>query len=354
VQYAQKRKKVGWVCTYTPEELIYAAGFTPTRLFPGDDQNAGGIEDIFPNSICPFVRQVMNEIRNEAENLEGLVIANSCNAMMHLYNALNKEFNGFVYLLDVPRKIDLKAENYFYRELHGLLYFLEKQGGRVNDRTLKNSIELYNHRTGILKKLTNGNGLAGNHFKGGVHEIALEAASISPEEFISRSNAALKKAGSTESQRNNKHGSLLLSGSILPAGLVEMLESISEFEILPDTCSGLRYILKPGIEIGDNNRASRDQILQSIACSYLSKPPCPRQLESGLRKEYFLNLLEEFDVKALVYHDLMFCDLCHYDYLMIKEWLESIDLPHLKIKTELGREDSGQLQTRVEAFLEII
>lgn len=138
MENAQKGKKVGWICTYTPEELIYAAGFTPTRLFPGDDQNAGGIEDIFPNSICPFVRQVMNEIRSEAENLEGLVIANSCNAMMHLYNALNEEFNGFVYLLDVPAINSEEAVNYLAEQLGEICGELEKQTGiKLSEEKIK-------------------------------------------------------------------------------------------------------------------------------------------------------------------------------------------------------------------------
>ncbi len=353
MQFNQTGKKVGWVCTYTPEELIYAAGFMPIRLIPDYTRNNGDVEDLFPNSICPFVRQVMNEVRSEAENLEGLVIANSCNAMMHLYNAVKTEFAGFVYLMDVPRKADLKAENYLRQELNYFLTFLEKQGELVSNDALKASIEHYNHRTDIFKKLINGNGLASKHFKGGVHGITLEAASLSPEEFISRSNALLQETGSHESHSNHRQG-LLLSGSILPAGLVEMLNYVSDYSIYPDTCSGLRYILKPRIDIESENIISREQILQSVARAYLSKPPCPRQLDSDVRKKYFLNLLEQFDIKAVVYHDLTFCDLCHYDYLMIKEWLEDKGIPHLKIKTELGREDSGQLQTRIEAFLEII
>ncbi|MGM0652101.1 MAG: 2-hydroxyacyl-CoA dehydratase [Bacillota bacterium] len=167
MQLGQRNKTVGWVCTYTPEELIYAAGFLPTRLMPSDTQSNSGSEDLFPNSLCPFVRQVMNKIRSEAQKLEGIVIANYCNAMMHLYNAINYEFDGFVYLLDVPRKIDQKAKKYFYQELQALLSFLEKHGGSVSDCALKTSIELYNHRTDIFKKLTYGDCIDGNSFPWG-------------------------------------------------------------------------------------------------------------------------------------------------------------------------------------------
>ncbi len=72
MQSNQTGKKVGWVCTYTPEELIYAAGFTPTRVTPNEAQNTSSIEDIFPNSICPFVRQIMNLGREDSGQLEDL------------------------------------------------------------------------------------------------------------------------------------------------------------------------------------------------------------------------------------------------------------------------------------------
>jgi len=54
--YESNKKRVGWICTYTPEELIYAAGFIPFRLLAGTENNEKEAEDLLPANICPFVR----------------------------------------------------------------------------------------------------------------------------------------------------------------------------------------------------------------------------------------------------------------------------------------------------------
>jgi len=95
---------VGWICTYTPEEIIRAAGFLPYRLLPYNPEDSAGDRDLLPPALCPYVRQAARSIcRRSNENLRGLVIANSCSAAIHLYNTFAGRDELFVHLLDLPR-----------------------------------------------------------------------------------------------------------------------------------------------------------------------------------------------------------------------------------------------------------
>ena len=52
-RHAEKQKVFGWFCTYTPIELIHAAGFLPVRIHGGmiRIENAGSL---VPNFMCPW------------------------------------------------------------------------------------------------------------------------------------------------------------------------------------------------------------------------------------------------------------------------------------------------------------
>lgn len=353
------KKQIGWICTYVPEELIHAAGFNPIRLLPGSDNGEIDVGDLLPSSICPFTRQILGNIRSETySNLEGIVIAQSCNAMLHLYNALKEDYGGFVYLMDVPRKQDQEAVSFFTEELESFLAFLNSSHRSVDSNDLIDSIILYNRKIKLIEQLLdNFFSFSDQQFYTGIHGMAEEASSITPTDFIEKAEVILNSNTTTRDKKWDGEPSILLTGGVASRNLFEMLERLArtaKFRLYPENCTGIRYLFRPPIDCSGLHTSDKKTILNRISFNYLSKPPCSRMLDYKIRVRFYNDLFEKLEVKAVIYHDLMFCDLCHYDYLLIKDLLKQREIPLLKIKTELGHEDSGQLKTRVEAFLEII
>ncbi len=357
----EKGKKVGWFCTYTPEEVIRAAGFVPYRLLPREDSR-GSTEDILPPNICPYVRKVLNEIKNGdyPGDMQGLVIAHSCNAMMHLYNALREEsVDFFVYLLEVPRKRDAGACEFFAQEMAHLADFLGEQGNPVNTKTLREALEQYQKRNRLIAELQEFLPHLKEDYPLGVYSLAAEASTSSPGEFSRKACRTLEEIKKQHQGNLKGNGSpvFILTGGIPPRGLVEILSENDNLELYPEICSGIRYLQKQLPDWSTSFTAGdpgREPLLEKLARSYLDKPPCPRLFDYNLREKFYRRLLDEMEVKGVVYHDLLFCDLGHYDYLMLKDILEAREIPFLKVSTELGQEDLGQLKTRVEAFMEIM
>ena len=54
-------------------------------------------------------------------------------------------------------------------------------------------------------------------------------------------------------------------------------------------------------------------------------------------------------VDGIIYHTVQFCDNYAYEYAWLKNWL---DRPMLLLETDYTRQSSGQVRTRIEAFLE--
>ncbi len=354
-EHKRKNKKVGWLCTYTPEEVIYAAGFEPYRILPRAEYG-GSVEESLPPNICPYVRKVLAELKKGVHpEMEGVVITHSCNAMMHLYDALREEANFFVYLLEVPRRTDHAAVEYYSSELDQLAEFLGSKGQEVTPARLQEAVNAYRERNHSIKRLLE---VTPKHFSDyftGICGLAEEAATTLPGEFVQQVSPLVEKKETSYGKNQKELPSLVLTGGLPPRGMVELLEGQPEFVLYPDNCAGLRYLEKE-IHLPEDCGGSGERLefLRQLSEAYLQKAPCPRIFDYTLREEYFNRLLEEREVKGVVYHDLLFCDLGHYDYLIIKEILEARGIPLLKVETELGQEDLGQLKTRLEAFMEIV
>ncbi|MFQ5956903.1 MAG: acyl-CoA dehydratase activase, partial [Candidatus Brocadiales bacterium] len=124
--------KIGYLCTYTPIEIIRAAGFHPVRV-RGLEGCEGGAEEHLCTNLCPYIKAVMEEkLSGALEGLEGMVFVNSCDGMRRLYDAWraidgDRKFN---YILDLPKTNDDAAVEYFAVLIEGFKEKLETHSKR--------------------------------------------------------------------------------------------------------------------------------------------------------------------------------------------------------------------------------
>ncbi|MDD5703958.1 MAG: 2-hydroxyacyl-CoA dehydratase family protein, partial [Dehalococcoidales bacterium] len=86
---AQSQKPmVGWFCSYTPQELLTAAGLYPYRIVPEPSSAITTADAYLERSFCPYVRICLaGALEGHYQFLGGLVVVNSCDAMRRLYDA---------------------------------------------------------------------------------------------------------------------------------------------------------------------------------------------------------------------------------------------------------------------------
>jgi benzoyl-CoA reductase/2-hydroxyglutaryl-CoA dehydratase subunit BcrC/BadD/HgdB len=65
-------------------------------------------------------------------------------------------------------------------------------------------------------------------------------------------------------------------------------------------------------------------------------------------------LAKEYRADGIIHCSLTFCDPYAVEANRVEKVLREKGIPLLKIETDYGQEDSGQLKTRIEAFLELI
>ena len=67
-----------------------------------------------------------------------------------------------------------------------------------------------------------------------------------------------------------------------------------------------------------------------------------------------IGLAQEYEVDGIIQYDLQFCTPYQIEATSIERAAKAAGIPALRIDTDYSSGDSGQLSTRVEAFLEMI
>ncbi len=76
---------IGYVCKYTPVEVLEAMGADPVRIDPSvTDFNVA--DTLMHPNICSYVKGVLEDIA--AKDYEGIVLTTCCDSVRRLYDTL--------------------------------------------------------------------------------------------------------------------------------------------------------------------------------------------------------------------------------------------------------------------------
>jgi benzoyl-CoA reductase subunit C len=346
----QGKPVVGWACTYTPEEIIYAANTLPIRVL-GSLERTPLADAYLPQNVCSFCRSCLDQaLRGEYDYLDGCIFSNSCDNYGMMYDMWKYHVKlPYYYFMDTPHTRSEKAHNFFYEEAKRLKQSLEKNFKTdISKESLKNTIEVYNENRVLLKKVYD---LRKNSppLISGVEalEIVLSSMLTSKEEH----NRLLEQLLSQIENRADtprKGTRLLVSGSVMDnTEMMKIIEGMGANVVADDLCIGSRYFW---------NLVSSNTFdpLHAIANRYMDKIPSPFMAHSKDRFRHTLEMAKKYDVEGAIIFVLKFCDTHLFDAPILMEELKSQGLPVLYLEWEHAMSGMAQLKTRIEAFLETI
>jgi benzoyl-CoA reductase subunit C len=137
------------------------------------------------------------------------------------------------------------------------------------------------------------------------------------------------------------------SGGCDNPGYYEIIEDLGGLIVTDSVCVGSRYFWQPVELNGD--------LTKCLASSYLKRPSCPSMVDSVVERSVFIkDMVKEFDVDGVIYQSMRSCDLWGGAVLDIRKNMKEAGIPLLEVEREYMLTSSGQLKTRVQAFLERI
>ncbi|MGQ9498114.1 MAG: 2-hydroxyacyl-CoA dehydratase subunit D [Desulfotomaculales bacterium] len=336
------RPRAGYFCTYTPVEILAAAGCCPVRLEPRPEAGDGANGPLSAN-VCSFVRACLaTALEGNAGDLGALVVAASCTGMMHLYSAWLESGSAVpAYLLDVPRKTGENATAFFATQLRLLARGLGLPEGSQGEDALWKAIILYGKVYRTLQKFFGPSVNIAARERRALLRLALSHADDRLPDVL------WPKSGG--SCRTPAGPSVLVTGCMVPDAVVSLVEEFGVRVAVDESCSGLRSLLFSG----ETMDSWGDDPFLALARRYLSRAPCPRMsLESRLA--HVVSLATGYRVAGVIYFAMKFCDFALHEFPPLRSAFEARRIPVIMLEGEYLLAATGQLRTRIEAFLEAV
>lgn len=341
---------VGWICSYTPEEIIVASGLLPFRILPQREISISS--SYLPSNFCPYIRRILNSIFENSTKLKGLIFVYSCDGMRRLKDVCDLYWKkGFVFGIDLPRKQDKKAEEFLLTQFKNLKNFLESYTGKpIEDKDLWNAIQVQNKIKDLIfeiynKIVKNESNITLKELTNVVKEIGFRS---KKEDFISYLEDLKKDQKTLKSDLTSKPKVLIYGSVIEDLQLYEIIESCGAQVILEDSCNFLRYFDE---KVSVSNSISP---LEALVKRYLYKIPCPRMTDLKKRLERILQIYQKYKCQGIIFHSLKFCDLMSLEITRLQNRFKDLNIPFLHIEREEIPDATGQIKTRIQAFIEMI
>jgi len=339
---------IGWICSYTPEEIILAAGCHPIRL-SGSGEPVKQADAYLHANLCPYVRSIFDQIFEGAYKLDGIILVNSCDAMRRLYDVLRLYLKPrFSFIVDMPRLEEPSALSHYTAQLKGLAAALRKAFGTFpREEELWEAIRTMNRTRSLLQILYSHRKQSPPAINGRESLRLVTAATQAPKEDFNHWLEGYLIWIEDQAEKVDKQPRLMLSGSIIDQ--LEIMDLIEEsgVVVVEDLCTGHRYLQGLVAEDGDP--------FERIAQRYLERAPCSRMIGVKRRLLYIEELIREYQVEGLIYHTLKFCDQFQYDYPLLRKALsEQVGVPLLYLEGDYTISSFGQLKTRIQAFAEML
>ncbi len=349
----QGRRIVGYFCSYTPEEIIYAAGAHPFRIFAAGE-NIHFADAHFQSYCCSLIRGALEgALAGDLDFIDGAVFPHTCDSIQRLSDIWRMNVKGSFHVdVVLPVKLDTESSKVYMIDVlkkfrRDLASHLRVE---ITDYKLKSAIETFNTIRGSLKRLYELKVEDPGIIKGSDLYAIVKASMIMDRDHLSDFLPAVvgeltrkvRKANPAEDKR------IVLAGGVCNhPDIYRIIEEAGGVVVWDDFCTGSRYF-------EETSRTNEDPIA-AIAGRYMDRPVCPAK-HGGIfaRGENLLKMVKEKNARGVVFLFLKFCDPHAFDYPYMKEFLDREGIPSMVLEVEDQLPSEGQLRTRFETFVDML
>jgi bzd-type benzoyl-CoA reductase N subunit len=347
----QGGKVVGYFCSMLPEELIMAAGVLPFRMRATGSKGTDSGDAYFTNNNCTFVRHCLSlGLEGGFEFLDGLVVINSCDQIRRIYdNWKRKVDTPFVEMVALPRSSGPDQVKWFHEEFQRLKDRLEEHFGvEIKTDALREAISVTNETRRLQRELYELRKRERPPITGAETLTVMVAGTAMPK---ARYNELLRELLDELRDRqleNSYRARLMVTGGILDdPSWIAAIEEMGGLVVTDGTCFGGRLMSC------DIDEKASDP-MQALAQYYLAdRPSCPRMIDTQVKRSNFtVEMARAFGCDGIIAERMIFCDMWQVEQFMLTMDMEQEGIPFLTLEREYITSGTGQLKTRVQAFIE--
>lgn len=349
---------VGVYCTYTPLEIIYAAHLVPVSLCSSSNDATRHAEVDLPKNLCPLIKASYGVALTDTcpyfYFADLIVGETTCDGKKKMYELMNKIKD--IYVLHLPQKYDEASFKLWLYELHKFKEELERRFDvNITEENLRRAIKIGNEERCNLRKFFELGRLNPLPLSGADMSAIQEGFSFNFEREkrnVDLKNKTAEIYAKWEKElkgKKSKRSRILITGCPIIGVREKILRCIEKAGadiVVYENCSGIREKM----ELIDENIEPMEAIAKKylgICCSVMSPNP-KRFLELG-------SLIDEYEVDGVIEIVLQACHTFAIEATSVQKFVtKEKNIPYMYIESDYSMNDSGQVSTRIEAFMEII
>ena len=345
-------RAMGYLCSYVPEEMIHAAGFSPLRL-RGTTAPLRQVDAHLQSFTCALCRSTLDQaLGGDLDFLAGAVFAHTCDTMQAQADLwrLNTGASRFVDTVMQPANLGSpSAAPYLVSELNRFREALAAFAGQpINNDDLRTSIALYDETRRMVATL----GDLRRHLSAPDFFAILDAAQAMPKEVFNPLLVELLAgleggAASPEPSHWTTGPRMFLVGAVLDEPRVlDLIEDLGARIVGDDLCSGSRHF--------HDRVGTEGDPIANLADYYLRRPPCPTKFHPTHDPgRHLMDQVRQTRADGVVFALEKFCEPHAFDYALIRPTLDQAGVPCLLLEME-QIPSLEALRTRLQAFVEML
>lgn len=346
---AQGKKAIAYTCSYVPQPLLSVEGLFPVRVRAPGVMGTPMADTYLSSVICSYTRSILEFVlEGTFDSLDGWVFTASCDHLRRLYDNMEylakPEFN---HMVDLPHKGGKAAVKWLTEEFEMLAKALsDKFKVGTGDKAVLAAIKKHNEYLDIMRKISGLRKRENPPISGTRFQTLMAATSSSPIDLLMDRLQEFADSLKLSEGVTKYRGRILLAGSHCDdPGYIRVIEDTGGLVVAERTCTGSIPALKPIPETG--------RPLETLAQHALSNISCPRMMESfDLRVEEIIQGVKESSADGVALQTMKFCDTWGVEASPMASALRDAGIPVLRLEREYSLSGEGQLQTRIQAFLE--
>ena len=351
---------VGTYCTFTPWELINAAGALPVSLCSTSEKPIAAAEKHLPRNLCPLIKSsygfALTDTCPYFHFCDMVIGETTCDGKKKMYEYLGQL--KYTHVMQLPQSVNGKNSMKMWKD--EILLFKdileERFKVEITDAKLSASIKLRNkiHSTMMefydlaclpLPVLTGREIMLVSDFLKFSFEYEKSIALVKELTVKLKENYALGERRVEPSAKR-----ILITGCPMGKSLEKIADAIGSKEaggviVGFENCGNL----KCSSSLVDEHSGPRDAIAEkylNIPCSVMS--PNTKRLE--LIKKY----AKEYRADGVIDVILQACHTYAVESHSVRESLNKSGIPYMSVGTDYSQGDTGQLATRFGAFIEML
>ncbi|NIH18071.1 double-cubane-cluster-containing anaerobic reductase [Morganella morganii] len=350
---------VGTYCTFMPQEIAMAAGAAVVSLCSTSDETIEEAEKTLPRNLCPLIKSSYGFGKTDKcpyFYFSDIVVGETtCDGKKKMYEYM-AEFKP-VHVMQLPNNSESAESVALWRsEIIRFQKRLEEQFGcEITEQGIRDAIDLRNRERRALTEFyrlgqLNPPAMTGREILSVVYGATFKfdkRALIGELETLTAKVRAEYAAG----KRLDPRPRILITGCPIGGAaekVVRIIEENGGWVVGYENCTGAKATEQC---VDENPKADVYDALTekylAIGCSCIS----PNTQRLNMLSE----MVQDYQVDGVIDVILQACHTYAVESLLINRHIrEKHDIPYMAIETDYSTSDTGQLATRIAAFIEML